>query len=180
MQQDTADDQSGLPQQQSIAHPQVQGLQQGGLYPGLSRGRHFARAHAHAVVGVAALHAQTTPQGVVSLHPFQCHQPAQPPLFIRGASHGRKTERGDALKSLHLGLLQPGRGRWLVGHDHSVATQQLCRIALQTRLQAISQKGHRGQGRHPQCNRHQQQTHLRRTGIAPQRAPGQGPQGLPG
>ena len=110
---------------------------------------------------------QFTAQWVTWLHRFEGHQAAGSALLSQGASHGGKAHIGVGLQTHVLGLLHKSHGCALVTDDHRIATQQLPRIAPQTRLHSVSQKPYRRERCHRQRHRQHEQAQLACTQITP-------------
>ena len=165
--------QTGIAQQQRLAHLHVQRHQQGGIDPGGARYRNVGGGLPRLAGGRG--HRQGAAQRVTGLHHLQRHQPGGTALGLGGTAHGRKAQRlrGPQAQPPGFGLEDFGGG--VVAAEHHIATQQLAGIARQATLQSVGKKAHRTERRHRQRDGHQQQAQLARAEVAPQRPHGQRP-----
>ena len=171
----TIDQKISVAQTDAVAHTNIQGHQQGSIDPNRTRGwnvgcRFIGRA-------VIRGNAQGAAQGITWRHSLEGHQTGIATLGLIGQSHGGKAHMLRPLKAQLLCLRHKTGWQGLIAAHHSVATQQLARITLQTILQPVGKETHRGQSRHRKGNGQHQQAQFASAPIAPQRAPSQSPKG---
>ena len=163
---DGRNEKTALTQAQHLPGLQVQVVKQGGVDPHFANRRDGRCASCGGCLELAS-------QGIAGLYRLQGDQAAGAALRDQGAGHGRKAHIGIGLQAHGLGFQHKGSRRALITDNNSIAAKQLAGIAPQTRLHAVGQKAHSGQGRHSQSDREHEQLQFTRTQVAPQIAPTQ-------
>jgi hypothetical protein len=166
---DAGNAQLRIPQQQHVAHGQVQRFEQGGVHPDVAARRDVAGGLVNGARRVG--HPEAAAQRVARRHALERDQLRCAALRIAGAAHGGEPHGGDGLQAQRLGAFDECGGRRVVAGHHGVATQQLQRIALQATLQPVGKKAHRCERGHRQRHSHDEQPQLARAQVTRQGAP---------
>ena len=167
------DAQAGVAQQQRVADLQVQRAQQGRIDPHRAGRRRLRQG----LVGRAwpGVHQQPAAQRVAVAHRLDADQPGRAALGVRGPAHAREAGRGGGREAELGGLGDEAGRRRLVARDDRVAAQHLPGVARQAVLDPVGEEADRGQRRHRQRHRDEQQPQLAGPEVAGGLAPGKRP-----
>ncbi len=169
---DAGELETGIAQQQGLARAEAQRIKQRRIGPGRAGCGNLAGILTSPLSGRQGngdLHAPA--QRITFGNALEGHQLAGATILVTGAAHGREGHGGNGLQPQRLRPGNKGCRRLAVAAHHSIATQQLLRVALQATVQPVRKKTHGSQGRYCQRDRHDQQPQFTCPQIAQQGSP---------
>ena len=153
-------DQPAFTHANALAQLHAQAVQHLLVHPDLARSRACALD--------AARQQHLAAQRVSRIHRLHRHQARCAVVAFVGTHHAGEGRDMALLQPQFRHALAPAFGGGAVGRDHQVTADQLRRIAAQTALQSVAQKGHCAHRRHSQSHPQHQQPQLPGTRVAPE------------